>query len=349
MLGMVAATVIVAGIVAASVVVAQRVPYVSRMFHGELGAGLVAMGAVGVLGCLTARGWWRRLALVGAGYLVGAVAANLWLPTLDQPRWLTAEVLVATTVLGLSFGGLAFARRVRLLWLTPRIRADLAKGDLERFEGRPSEPLDRVLTRLHAGAGPSVRRAPTRLEVLPRSGLVVRFAGRRIEHWEAAHVADVAPTQPHALRVELPHGVAPSAPDPGLCLKRRSLTPHERAELSRHIVRLRRRRWPVVMLTLVVLGLVGWDLSNTVPDRTLPLDGVSLGWLALLVVVYIGYGRRMLAARKLEHDRTLRWVVTVHQDAADPHCDPPSLEVLPISQLAWTERASPAGWRLSRL
>ncbi len=348
-LEMAAVMVFVAAVVALSIVMLPRAPAVSRMLHGELGVGLVATGAVGVLGCLTARGWWRRLALIGAGYLVGALAADLWLPTLDQPRWLTAEVLVATTVLGLSFLGLAFARRVRLLWLAPKIRADLAEGMLERFEGRPSDPLDRTIARLHAGTGASARVDFTRLEVLPRSGVVVRVAGRRVERWEAAHVAQVAPAQPHALRVDLPQGVAPTAPDPRMCLKRRSLTPHERAELSRHIDRLRRRRWPVVVLTVVVLGLVGWDLSSAVPDRTLPLDGVSLGWLALLVVVYIGYGRRMIAARKLEHDRRLRWVVTVHQEAADPHCDPPSLEVLPISQLAWTERASPAGWRVSRL
>lgn len=337
-----------AGIVAGSFTLAEHAPRVGRLLHGGLGITVVTLGGVGVLGCLVARGWWRRLAMAGAGYLVGVGAAHAWLPRLAQPSWLTAEVLVATTVLGLSYLGLGLARRARLLRLVPRIRTDLAQGTLERFEGTPSGPPDVALARLR-GRESSGRSVPVRLDVLPRSGLVVRFGGRRVERWEAAHMARVASAQPHALRVELPQGVAPKAPDPGLCLKRRSLTPHERAELARHIARLRRRWWPVVALTVVIVALVGWDLRTAAPERPLPLDGVSLGWLALLVVVYVGYGRRMLAARKLEHDRSLRWVVTVHQVAADPQRDPPSLEVLPISQLAWTERASPAGWRLSRL
>jgi hypothetical protein len=111
---------------------------------------------------------------------------------------------------------------------------------------------------------------------------------------------------------------------------------------------LRRRWWPVAVLTVMVVVVVAVDLRTTAPDDALPLDGATLGWLAMLVLVAVGHVRRELAARKLEHDRRLRWVVTVHQDA-DPGRDPPSLEVLPISQLAWTERAAPAGWRLSRL
>jgi hypothetical protein len=161
-------------------------------------------------------------------------------------------------------------------------------------------------------------------------------------------VVDVAPAQPHALRVELPREVAPTDSDPRLCLRRRSLTPQERAELERHITRLRRHWWPVAALGVAVVGLVAWDLHTASPEDPLPLDGATLGWLAMLVLVCVGHVRRELAARKLEHDRRLRWVVTVHQDA-DPGRDPPSLEVLPISQLAWTERANPAGWRLSRL
>lgn len=347
--GVVLAATGVVAIMLGAMVVAQRAPGLAVMFRGGVGIGLLTLGGVGVLACLLlARGWWRGLALLGAGYLLGALAANAWLPAVHQPRWLTAEILVGTTVLGLSYLGLAVARRARLLRSLPRIRADLAAGRIECFEGpRPDGPLDE-------GLAPKLPPDPARpehlrLEVLPRSGLVIRLGGRRVERWATAHMAQVAPAQPHALRVELPQGVAPAPLDPRLCLRRRSLTPYERAEIGRHIARLRRRRWPVAVLTLLVLGLVAWDLRTTAPGETIPLDGVSLGWLALLVVVYIGHGRRVLAARKLEHDRQLRWVVTVHEDAADPHHDPPTLEVLPISQLAWTEQASPAGWRLSRL
>jgi hypothetical protein len=330
-------------------VVAPRIPALAVPLRGGLGLGLVVLGGVGLLACLRARGWWRRLALVGAGVLVLALVGDQWVPALAQPPWLVAEMLVGTTVLGLSRLGLGCAHRIRMLRRVPRIRADLAAGVVERFEAAaPPGPLGDVLARLRE-AGRLEPHAVVRLEMLPRSGVVMRLGGRRVERWETAHVADVAPAQPHALRVELPREVAPAEPDPRMCLKRRSLTPQERAELQRHIARLRRRWWPVAALTVAVVGLVAWDLYTATPHEVLPLDGATLGWLAMLALVYVGHVRRELAARKLEHDRRLRWVVTVHQDAADPGRDPPSLEVLPISQLAWTEQAAPAGWRLSRL
>ncbi len=340
---------VTAGIMAGAHAVAARMPALDEALHGGLGLGLVTLGSLGVLGCLGTRGWWRRLALLGVLYLLPALGLSTWWPDLSMPRWLTAEVLVGTTVLGLSYLGLGLARRLRLLRQVPRIRRDLAAGALDRYESEePDRTLAPALAPLRtAGLLPAPE--TVRLEVLPRSGLVLRANGRRVERWMVVHLADVAPAQPHALRVDLPRGVAPAAPDPHLRLQRRSLTPQERAEIARHITRLRQRWWPAALLTVVVTGLVGWDLRTATASEGFPLDGASLGWLALLVVVYIGYGRRILAARRLEHDRRLRWVVTVHQDAADPRTDPPTLEVLPISQLAWTEKASPAGWRLSRL
>lgn len=336
-------------IAAAGPWVAYLRPELGRALGGGLGLSLCMLGAIGVLGCLTVRGVWRWLALAGIASLLASMAAQTWAPQWAPPRWLVAELVVGTTALGLSAMGLWLGRRIRLLRLTPRVRDDLASGELDRFEGpAPEGPLDELLGRLQA-AGELRDRDCVRLEMLPRSGLVVRVGGRRFERWETAHVVDVAPAQPHALRVELPRGVAPATPDPRMCLRRRSLTPLERAELTRHIVRLRRRWWPAAALTVLVVALMTWNLRGDLLDERQLLDGASLGWLALLVVVYIGYARRVLAARKLEHDRRLRWVVTVHQDSADPHRDPPTLEVLPISQLAWTEHATPAGWRLTRL
>jgi hypothetical protein len=336
-------------VLAGAWVLAPHFPSLAVPLRGGLGLGLVALGGGGLVACLSARGWWRRLALAGTGMLLLALVGDQWVPVLAQPPWLVAEILVGATVLGLSRLGLGLAHRVRMLRRMPRIRADLAAGVVARFEAAtPRGPLGDVLARLRH-AGRLERHTVMRLEVLPCSGVVMRLGGRRVERWETAHMVDVAPAQPHALRVELPREVAPVEPDPRVCLKRRSLTPQERAELQRHIARLRRRWWPVAALTVAVVGLVAWDLHTTTPHDALPLDGATLGWLAMLVLVYVGHVRRELAARKLEHDRRLRWVVTVHQDAADPRRDPPSLEVLPISQLAWTEQAAPAGWRLSRL
>lgn len=347
--GTAAALLGVAVIMAGTWGLAPHVPWLAVPLRGSVGLGLVALGGVGLLACSTARGWWRRLAILAGGLLGLALVGERWVPALAQPPWLVAELLVGTAVLGLSRLGVALTHRARILRRLPRIRADLAAGVVERFEAPlPRGPLEDVLARLR-DAGHLERHAAVRLEVLPRSGVVLRAHGRRLARWETADVIDVAPAQPHALRVDLPREVAPAEPDPRVCLKRRSLTPEERAELQRHIARLRRRWWPVAALAVAVVGLVAWDLRTAAPDDALPLDGATFGWLAMLGLVVVGHVRRELAARKLEHDRRLRWVVTVHQDASDPGRDPPSLEVLPISQLAWTERAAPAGWRLSKL
>ncbi|MCX4246162.1 GlyGly-CTERM sorting domain-containing protein [Paraliomyxa miuraensis] len=317
-------------------------PVLALAVHGRLGVIALALGSAGLLTAMHAGGWWRRLAVGGVGALTIALGLAL-------PPWLVAELLVATTVLGLSHLGLGLARRASVLARAGRLRADLAAGQLERFEAPPPRgPLEGLLARLHGAGYIEPKSDVLRLEVLPRSGVIVRAGGQRLERWELAHVAHVAHAQPHALRVPLPRGVAPTTPDPRLCMRRRSLTPQERAELEHHIDRLRRRWWPAASLTVVVAALVAYDLRDSSSSETLPLDGTSIGWLALLVLAYVGYARRVVAARKLEHDRRLRWVVTVHQDA-DPSRDPPSLEVLPVSQLAWTEQATPAGWRSSLL
>ena len=81
---------------------------------------------------------------------------------------------------------------------------------------------------------------------------MLRIDGRVLPRLEVAHTTDVAPAQPHALRVQLPEGVAPAGPAK-LDLKRRSLTPAEREELGRHIDRLRGRTWPVFAVTIATV------------------------------------------------------------------------------------------------
>jgi hypothetical protein len=159
----------------------------------------------------------------------------------------------------------------------------------------------------------------------------------------------VARCAPHAFRTELPQGVAPDRRGPRLTLKRRSLTADERDELATHIRHLRRRYWPAIAMTLVLVVLVALELRDGLQWRNL-LRGRAIGWYLLAALTYVAYVRRVWAARKLEHDRDLRWVVTVEDEpirTSEPR--PPRLEVLPVSQLAWTENANPAGWRVSEL
>jgi hypothetical protein len=137
-----------------------------------------------------------------------------------------------------------------------------------------------------------------------------------------------------------------------VALKRRSLSPAERGELARHIDTLRRRYWPPIVATVGVAALVGVRVWAEGPEADLFGAG-SLLWYAVAVLTYLAYLRRLRAAQRLHWDRELRWVVTVHDRAKLESSDgaglAPKLEMLPISQLAWTENARPAAWRTSRL
>jgi hypothetical protein len=196
------------------------------------------------------------------------------------------------------------------------------------------------------------------LHVLPHSAVIVWAARESAAPWRIAHVAQVAPARPHAFRTELPAGVVAQTPDPGLRLQRRSLSPDERAEIDRHIHRLRARIGPAVAATLALAIATGWRVHAVGGVRDFFTGEMSggagwlgwLGWAALATFAYIGYARRVVAARRLEWDRRLRWVVTVDEVAqgdASELC--PKLEVLPVSQLMWTENAAPAPWRMLRL
>jgi hypothetical protein len=187
--------------------------------------------------------------------------------------------------------------------------------------------------------------------------MILRGAARP---WRIAHVAQVALARPHAFRTELPDGVVAETPDPNLRLQRRSLSPDERAEIDRHIRRLRARIWPAVAATIALAIATAWRLHAVGDLRSFFVGEVAgsaaatlsgwLGWAALAGFAYIGYARRVVAARRLEWDRRLRWVVTVDEVASSSAGAPsPKLEVLPVSQLMWTENAAPAPWRTLRL
>jgi hypothetical protein len=154
------------------------------------------------------------------------------------------------------------------------------------------------------------------------------------------------------MRIALPRELVRVEDDPGVTLKRRSLSPAERGELARHIDTLRGRYWPPIVVTSAVVVVVGVRLWVEGPDSDL-LGAGSLVWYGLALLTYLAYVRRIRAARRLHWDRELRWVVTVHDRATLASSEgvgmAPKLEMLPISQLAWTENARPAAWRTSKL
>lgn len=310
---------------------------------GPVFAWLGAVGLAGVLGCLVAaRGGWRILAALGSIYLLGIAAFGRLTPQLvPRPQGLDAAVIVGMILLGTSFVVHAGATRWLLVRRREQVAADLEAGVVDRYAGRTTAQPPAALRRLLPDVAPQ---AEARIEVLPTSGLVVRVDGRR-SVWRPAHVARIAPTLPHALRVGLPRDLAATAADPRLKLERRSLSPQERRELIDHAQRLRRRWGPVAVVSLAVAGVIAWHVTRaqTLADA---FDVVSLLWYALAIVAWTSYVRRLRAAHKLTCDERLRWVVTVGGADASADTTPPRLEVLPVSQLAWTEHARPAGWRV---
>jgi hypothetical protein len=174
--------------------------------------------------------------------------------------------------------------------------------------------------------------------------LIVRVDGRLPGVMQVAYMAEVAPTQPHAFRASLPDGIAPTGTG---TLQRRSLTPAERKELDAHIQRLRRRYWPAILVSISLVLVTSWEVHTAGSWRGL-LGGTCIAWYVLAAFTYAAYVRRIRAASKLALDRDLRWVVTVDAETQGREPLPPRLEVLPISQLAWTENATPAPWRVAR-
>jgi hypothetical protein len=317
---------------------------------------ILELGLVGIAACLlTGRRLWRLVAVACLLFLVAATGLEAILPAtsvyLDE---VTSSVVVAMLVLGNAYT-LALARdHGRVLRGARVVRDDAQAAWVERFEGTLESDLDdpavqRLVARGYLARG---QHGVQWIEILPRSSLVVRANGRPVEHWARAHVAEIAPPRPFAMRIELPRELVRVENDPSVTLKRRSLSPAERVELARHIVTLRCRYWPPIVVTVGVAGLVGVRLWAEGPDPDLLSTG-SLLWYALALLTYLAYLRRIRAARRLEWDRELRWVVTVHDRASLTSNEEtglaPKLEMLPISQLAWTENARPAAWRTSKL
>jgi hypothetical protein len=326
-----------------ALVIDARVPTLAQPLGGSFGLVLALLGLVGVLAwAIAARSLLVRAGLVLAA--IGTCAGTLLAPDALATPWLrTPWALVV--LIGCGALALAAWQRGRMLLRMPKILADLRAGDLDVFEG-PGVPGNHALRHV-LGQVPPCRNV--RLEVLPRAQLVVGVDHAWTAAWQLAHVAEIAAARPHAYRTALPAGVVPAVPDARIELRRRSLSPDERAEISDHVRRLRRAAWPALAATLAVVVVLGVRMSMTADWHNL-VDAVALGWYTLAAIAYVGYARRIAAARKLESDRDLRWVVTVEDPQRAPErSDVPRLEVLPVSHLAWTENASPAAWRLCRL
>lgn len=344
----VAASVAVMGALAGATAAAEGL---AAELGGPPGIGLFIFGFAGAFGAVVVgRPIWKWPAALGLLYMMMLVGARTLVPdseALPSP-YVSWAVASSTVVVGLGFMTSRAIAHARILLRLRRVRADIEAGRIAAFEGRLRIPsLDRALARLlRRPALPATTGNRHRVEILPTSGLIVRVDGHLLEEFSITHLASVAPPQPHAFRTALPDGLAPAGTGP-VSLHRRSLTHDERQELDLHIDRLRRRHWQLHAVLVGVAGSMVWQLS--VNSWSGLWSGPCLAWYGLCVFTVVSYVRRLRAAERLECDRDLRWVVTVDDDDRRSDPRPPKLEVLPISQLAWTENASPANWRIERL
>ena len=311
----------------------REAPALAHAFGGVLGLSLSLLGLVGLAGVCVARHsgpfatsagptrpriWPRVGALVAVALTVFATAwapadalSSLWLRT----PW------VAIVLLGTGSAALAVWQRLGLLARGHRLFADLRAATVDVY----SDGVARV-------------------DVLPRSRIVIARNGSAAGHFALTRTAEIAAPQPHAFRTSLPRGIVRAGVDANTRLQRRGLTVDERREIDGHIHRLRRAAWPSVASLFAVALVLGLRMLDN-PDWHNLVDVVAIGWYALGAVAVVGYARRFAAARKLELDRDLRWVVTV-DDVSPRASGVARLEVLPVSHLAWTQDAAPAQWRL---
>ncbi len=325
-------------------------PSLLTTLGGSAGLSLIIAGGIGAGLCLLqGERQWRWVASIGLLYLlaVGGIAQGM--PTIRQPHpWLTGAFALAVWGCGIGFLTTRARDAVRVLRRRPAIRSDLEHAAVDRFEGRLRNlrevPVFRRMLRRgeledHGG--------DHSLEALCGSGCVLRVDGVRPRRAMVAFTTTIAASAPHAFRAELPAGVVVGDTS-SIQLQRRSLTPAETHELGRHIRSLHRPTWLATMVFVAMLATMAWQGVEAGSPKGL-LSGICLGWYGLAIVIGISHGRRIWAARKLRADRSLRWVVTVEDRGSSSSPSTPKLEILPVSQLAWTENAAPAPWRVVRV
>ncbi len=313
--------------------------------HPAVSFGLALAGLASVVALAVGSLGVRLGVLAGLIVRGGVLFMATTLPESRPPHpLLIGAVEVGTVALALGFVGSRVLGALALLRRRMEIADDLRGDTAERCAGRLRDLGDARTFRVLQRRG-DVLVAGQRHEVdlLPRSGFVLRVDGRPPSRPLLAPVASVAPSAPHAMRVALPADLSAIA-SPTVELQRRSLTPAELDELARHATSMRRPPWHLFVLAPATIAASVWQWHYTGSDEP------WLGLAAVAVYVLAGaagfqYAQRLRTSRRLRDDADLRWLVTVTERDA-PRAGAPRLEMLPVSRLAWTEHASPAPWRL---
>ena len=287
-----------------------------------------------------------RLALLGALLVQGAfLFVSTTMPESRPPHpWLVGTARLATVAVSTGFIANRLVAALALVRRRGALALDLDDATVERCAGRLRALSDVRAFRVLRRRGEVVDAGQTHeIDVLPRSGFVLRVDGRVPSRPVLASTVSVAPTVPHAMRVALPPDLSAIASST-VELQRRSLTPAELDELRRHATAMRRP--PAYVFGLFPLALA------TALLQWFGLVPTSGGALMIAAAVYLTAGaaglhtvQRLRTAARLRADENLRWLVTVTERDA-PSGAPPHLEMLPVSRLAWTDGAAPSPWRV---
>jgi hypothetical protein len=226
----------------------------------------------------------------------------------------------------------------RRLRLAQRVSNDLAGDRGLRFAGDVSATISLQDPEYHklTAAGlllPDLGRAQE-IVVGPESRLLLTACGVAPTRAIPLHVGAVA-TAPAALDASLPPGVSIPLPE-GYLAKRRWLSPSERAELGKHVRRLRPVRPWLVLYALggpLVYAWIGDELA---------------GWVvAIHLLIFAGMILRSFRLWRtqvmLEKELALGWILTL-EDAAGEHRS----ECLALSGSPWSAAGLPASWRTRR-
>jgi hypothetical protein len=299
----------------------------------------VLLIAGGLLGALEAAIWSPR-AWVRWMFRIGLSCAVLMVLVFESlPEGFAIALTLAVSTLGV-FGGVASlvervssVRRWRPAFAV--VELDLAEGRVMCFGGPVPNAED-----------PDDPASPTELkiEILPRSRFVHRVNAEISPNWETArvHAVSVARVEPSDI-VFSDRAAKLQRVDESHTYRERALTPAEAAELKEIRTRLGRRAVAdavgaalfAAILVRLVESILHWRQS---PELS------RAGWIAVGIIVVLRVWRAAATWRALGADLRTAGVLLAWPRGAS-HEDPPSAEILPHSELVWTQHGEAPEWR----
>lgn len=254
--------------------------------------------------------------------------------------WSDTAVVVAALAIGFGGGAMLLLRTRelrRLARFVAAVRLDLGRGIAHRFEG------DRVSAREDPHASGSLGELVRhRIDVLPTTGVVVAVDDEAPDVlWQApiGHAAARAPG------IDAPLRAWQHLDDPDVRFRQRHLQPPELAELRGHV----RRAYRTIALAAAGLFACGMFVLASILQRLghPPADALDLpGVAAMSAVVAVVTALNLLDVRALRRDLQDRGVVVLRARIGDQD-DFVIAELLPHSELPWTDLGQPAWWRLT--